>query len=67
MLRQNQTLKHLDLSCNSLEEGGARILYNDGIKHNSKVKKVTIITSFGLTVQLMFCMNQQFTKIMEAT
>ena len=41
MLRHNQSLKHLDLSCNKLEEGGTRILFNDGIKHNTKVKKVS--------------------------
>lgn len=40
VLRQNRTLKDLDLSCNNLEEGGARILYNDGIKHNTRIRRV---------------------------
>ena len=40
MLRQNRYLKNLDLSCNHLEEGGARIIHHEGIKNNTKIRKV---------------------------
>ena len=40
MLRQNRCLKNLDLSCNHLEEGGARIIHHEGIKNNTKIRKV---------------------------